>query len=151
MRAHIKDVVGRTRAAYHLLRGLFTARHQEAGATTLELAVLFPMVLALTFASIQVGMWYQARSICQGAAQAGVRAGRALDVPAGPAASAAGSAYLHDVAGTLLLNGRVTASASTDQVRVSCAGQAQRVIPLPGLSVQVNQSAAAARERFTTR
>ena len=49
----------------------------------MEFAVVFPLVLVLTFGGVQVAFWFQARAMCQAAAQAGVRAGRVLGAPAG--------------------------------------------------------------------
>ena len=63
----------------------------ERGALALEFAIVFPLVLALTFGGVQVAFWYQARAMCQAAAQAGVRAGRVLDAPAGAGRNAAGA------------------------------------------------------------
>ena len=53
------------------------------GAVALEFAIVFPLVLVLTFGGVQVAFWFQARAMCQAAAQAGVRAGRVLGAPAG--------------------------------------------------------------------
>src|SRR5674476_213715 len=61
----------------------------ERGAVALEFAIVFPLVLVLTFGGVQVAFWFQARSMCQAAAQAGVRAGRVLGAPAGAGAAGA--------------------------------------------------------------
>jgi len=121
---------------------------RDRGAVSLELAILFPVVLALTLGAVQAGLWFSARNMCQAAAEAGVRAGKVLGAPTG-AGAAAGRAYLADVAGTLVVAPNVTEARTPAAVDVSCTGQAQNVIPLPGFSIAVVQSAHAGVERFT--
>ena len=41
----------------------------ERGSVALEFAILFPLVLVLTFGGVQVAFWFQARAMCQAAAQ----------------------------------------------------------------------------------
>jgi len=120
----------------------------QRGAVALEFAILFPLVLVLTFGGVQVAFWFQARAMCQAAAQAGVRAGRVLHAPAGAGAAAA-TAYLAATAGDTVGAPRVSESGTATAVRVGCSGTALQVMPLPGLPLGVAQSAVAARERFT--
>ena len=122
----------------------------ERGAVALELAVVFPLVLVLTFGGVQVAFWFQARAMCQGAAQAGVRASRALGAPAGAGRSAA-HAYLSATAGDTVGAASISESRTPTAVSVGCSGTALQVMPLPGLPLGVDQSAAGARERFTHR
>ena len=112
------------------------------------MAILFPLVLTLTFGAVQVGLWFQARSMCQAAAEAGVRAGKVLHAPAGAGAAAARS-YLADVSAGLVVSPNVTEARTAATVDVTCSGQAQNVIPLPGLNIGVVQSSQAGVERFT--
>lgn len=130
------------------LRRVRPGRRRDRGALSLEVAILFPLVLALTFGAVQVGLWFQARSMCQAAAEAGVRAGKVLHAPAG-AGGAAARSYLADVAGGLVVSPNVTEARTTATVDVTCSGQAQNVVPLPGLNIGVVQSAHAGIERFT--
>jgi Flp pilus assembly protein TadG len=118
------------------------------GAVALEFAIVFPLVLVLTFGGVQVAFWFQARAMCQGAAQAGVRASRVLGAPAGAGAAGA-TAYLAATAGDTIGGARVSESRTATVVTVACSGTALRVMPLPGLPLDVAQSAAAARERFS--
>ncbi|MEP7194329.1 MAG: TadE family protein [Actinomycetota bacterium] len=122
----------------------------ERGAVALEFAIVFPMVLLLTFGGVQVAFWFQARSMCQAAAQAGVRAGRVLGAPAGAGRTAA-TAYLAATAGDTVGGALLSESHTATSVRVGCSGTALRVVPLPGLPLDVAQSAAAGRERFSHR
>jgi Flp pilus assembly protein TadG len=125
-------------------------RHAERGAVALELAIVFPLVLVLTFGGVQVAFWFQARAMCQGAAQAGVRAGRVLGAPAGAGRDAAG-AYLAATAGDTVGAARISESRTATAVSVGCSGTALQVMPLPGVPLDVAQSAAGSRERFTHR
>jgi len=122
----------------------------ERGAVALELAIVFPLVLVLTFGGVQVAFWFQARAMCQGAAQAGVRASRVLGAPAGVGRSAA-VAYLAATAGDTVGAVYITESRTATAVSVGCSGTALQVMPLPGLPLDVAQSAAGSRERFTHR
>ena len=121
---------------------------RERGAVSLEMAILFPLVLMLTFGAVQTGLWFEARSMCQAAAEAGVRAGKVLHAPAGAGTTAARS-YLADVSNGLVVAPAVTEARTTATIDVTCSGQAQNVIPLPGLNIAVVQSSHAGLERFT--
>ena len=125
-------------------------RRRDRGSVTLELAILFPVLLSLTFGAIQVGLWYSARTMCQAAAEAGARAAKVHNAPAGAGAAAA-NGYLSAVAGGLVVGPAVTEGRTATTVNVRCVGQAQNVLPLPGLSIGVEQSATAGIERFSTR
>ena len=122
----------------------------ERGAVALEFAILFPLVLVLTFGGVQVAFWFQARAMCQAAAQAGVRASRVLGAPAGAGTDAA-YAYLKNTAGDTVGAAQVSESPTPTAVSVRCSGTALQVMPLPGLPLSVAQSAAAGREQFTHR
>ena len=123
---------------------------KEVGALALEFAIAFPLVLVLTFGGVQVAFWFQARAMCQGAAQAGARAGRVLGAPAGVGRAAA-TAYLAATAGDSVGAPRVSESRGPTAVTVGCTGTALKVMPLPGLPLDVAQSATAALERFSHR
>jgi len=123
-------------------------RRLDRGSLSLEMAILFPLVLILTFGPVQVGLWFEARSMCQAAAEAGVRAGKVLHAPSGAGAAAARS-YLSDVANGLVVSPNVTETRTPATVSITCAGQAQNVIPFPGLNPAVRQSSQAGIERFT--
>ncbi len=125
-----------------------TGSRRDRGTLSLELAILFPVILMLTFGAVQTGLWFSARNMCQAAAEAGVRAGKVLNAPTGSGATAA-RGYLTDVAGGLVVGPQVTESRTVTDITVQCSGQAQNVIPLPGFSIDLVQSSAAGRERFT--
>ncbi len=117
---------------------------------TLEVAILFVMLMALTFGAIQVGLWYSARNMCQAAAEAGARAGKVQNAASGSGAAAART-YLVHVAGGLVVAPQVTEARTATTVTVQCSGQAQNVVPMPGFDISLAQSSTAGIERFTTR
>ena len=121
----------------------------ERGSLTVETAILFPALLLLILAGVQAAYWYHARQLCLAAAQAGVRAQRPLNAPAG-AGSIAARDYLartdpHSI-GVQRIDDATTASSVTVQVHAAVT----RVLPLPGFHLAITQSATAARERFST-
>lgn len=120
----------------------------QRGSTTVELAVLFPAFLALVFGGVQAAQWYHVRSLCLAAADAGVQAGRKADAGE-PDASRAAAGFLAR-AGSAAEDPTVSTAGSTPaQMRVEVSASVPRVLPLPGLSMRITQSALAARERFT--
>jgi Flp pilus assembly protein TadG len=131
---------------HHRGRGL---RKADGGSTTLEIAILAPTLLALTFTVVQAGLWFYARSLALAAAQEGVTAGRAWHAPsdAGPARA---RTFLTEQAGDSLTGATVTSGGTTATiVRITVTGRALSVLPgVPGMTV--TQSAQASRESFTT-
>jgi Flp pilus assembly protein TadG len=115
-----------------------------------EIAVLFPAFLVLLFTGVQAAEWYHVRSLCLAAADAGVRAGR--PPAAGPAdARAAAAGFLTRVGGSTVAEATVSTVGSTPTlVRVQVSGTVPRVLPIPGLSLRVTQSAHAGKEKFST-
>lgn len=122
--------------------------HGERGSASLELAVLTPALLLLTFAVVQAALWFHARSLALAAAQAGVTAGRAYT--AGPGAGVGrAEAFLAQHAGDALRDTVVGAGGSTAVVvRVEVRGRVLSV--LPGVAgIPVRQDAQAQREHLT--
>lgn len=142
------DVRRRRLQVIHTLHRATSHQARDRGSLSLELAILFSLVLMLTFGAVQTGLWFEARSMCQAAAEAGVRAGKVLHAPTGAGASAART-YLADISNGLVVTPNVTETRTAATVDVTCSGQAQNVIPLPGLNIAVVQSSHAGIERFT--
>lgn len=141
-------VLWRTRLARVIRVALSRRRRRDRGALSLEIAILFPVVLTMTFGAVQIGLWFEARTMCQASAEAGVRAGKVLDAPSDAGVSAARS-YLTQVANGLVVAPNVTETRTVATIAVTCSGQAQNVIPLPGAHVDVTQSSQGGIERFT--
>ena len=62
---------------------------RQQGLVAAELAIVFPVVLALVLGLVQFGLWYQAAATARAAAAEGVRAARAVDGSAEAGASRA--------------------------------------------------------------
>lgn len=112
-------------------------------------AITAPAIMLLTIGSVQVVLWYEARAVCHAAADTGSRAGAATSATAGIGRAAA-MTYLTETGGDTVTNPQTTELMTATAVTVTCTANAERVIPLPGFSVDVAQSSTAARERFTT-
>jgi Flp pilus assembly protein TadG len=115
-----------------------------------ELAVLFPGFLALVFGGVQAAEWYHVRSLCLAAADAGVQAGRATGGTEAGARQAAAGFLTRAGTGTATDPDITTAGSSPTVLRVEVRASVPRVVPLPGLSMRVTQSAQSSREVFTT-
>ena len=121
----------------------------ERGSVTIEVVVLFPVLLLLVIAIVQYGLWFNARSLALAAAQQGVTAARTYT--AEPAAGTqAATAFVDTHATDTLTDVTITATTpGAGQVGVEVSGRALSLIPgLPGPTV--SQSAAGPVERFTT-
>ncbi|WP_194859084.1 TadE/TadG family type IV pilus assembly protein [Streptomyces sp. SUK 48] len=119
----------------------------DHGDTSIQMAIVFPLVLLATVAVIQASMWYYARQIALTAAREGATAARAYQSsPADGAAQA--RAVLRRTAGGSLNGYRVYASSDGQRVRVRVSGTALSMIP--GLSdLRITQSASGPVERWT--
>ena len=112
--------------------------------------MLVPAVLVLLFTGVQAAEWYHVRSLCLAAADAGVRAGRPPAAGLGEARAAA-AGFLARVGGSTVADAAVSTAGSTPTlVRVQVSGTVPRVLPIPGLSLRVSQSAQAGKEKFST-
>src|SRR5436853_75461 len=68
-------------------------RGDDRGSSTVEVAILFPIIVVLLLAGPQLAMWYFARQAAEAAGAAGARAASVDRAPAGSGASA-GEDYL---------------------------------------------------------
>jgi Flp pilus assembly protein TadG len=126
-----------------------TRARSDRGEESIQMAIVFPVVILLTITVVQASMWYYARNVALTAAREGVAAGRAYQASAGDGAARARD-VLDRIADDSLRNpGVSTAGSSGTQVQVTVTGSAPSMLPgLSGLSV--SQSASGARERWTT-
>lgn len=118
----------------------------DRGSTSLEWAILFPVLLLLIMGIVQGGLWFHARQTALAAAQEGVRAGRAEHAPSGTGTTTT-ERFLSDHAHPLLSNTAVTDHSSATEIRIRVTGETFSLVP--GMRVQVAQEAAGAVERFT--
>lgn len=130
------------------------ARHprasaRERGAATLELVVVFPMVLLITFGVIETALWYHARNVALAAAEEGVRVasadGSTLDAGVDKATDFALRAGADDI----LSGVAVRSAGGTEEVTITVSGRSLSLFPgWPGHDV--SQTASGPVERFTS-
>ncbi|WP_410655195.1 TadE/TadG family type IV pilus assembly protein [Amycolatopsis sp. lyj-112] len=122
--------------------------HDDGGAESVGLAVLFPLVLLLILAAVQGGLWWHAHSVAAQAAQAGVDAGRPVGATQSTATVAARS--FADRAGRgVLATPEIRATVTAETVQVVVSGTTIRLLPIPGLDIRVESTAQAVKERWS--
>lgn len=128
---------------------LRAALRRDDGSASLELAIIFPVLLLVVVALLQYGLWFHARTLAQAAAAEGVTTARAQGATLDAGRTRA-ETFLAEHAGDLLLEPAVTASApSPGHVAVEVRGRSLSLLPLiPGPLIV--QSAQGPVERFTT-
>lgn len=121
----------------------------ERGSASLELVVVFPVVLLLLLGGVQGALWYHARAVAVAAAQEGARAA-ALEGATAGAGQAAAAAFVQATGGADVLPGaQVVASRTATTASVTVAGRSLTVLAIPGVRLEVSASASAPVERIT--
>lgn len=116
-------------------------RRREKGATSTEVAVLMPVLIALVLVPFQVGLWWHATQVANAAAQEAVDAAQVADADETDGIDAA--TWLLDRAGNL--QGRhITVTRSADTVTAQVTGTAPRLL----FDWAVTATATAPVERF---
>lgn len=112
----------------------------DRGNSTLEVAVLFPVMLLLIFGVIQLALHFYARNVAAGAASEGVVAGSVLAGSSGVALRAADD-FVAAAGSGMLTDTHVTVARSTTTITVTVTGQAMNLLPgihLPAISQTVS-------------
>ncbi|MDG4803785.1 TadE family protein [Micromonospora sp. WMMD980] len=121
---------------------------RERGANPVELAVMMPVILVLLFGSIQVAVWFVARSTALNAAQTGVNAQRTFD--ASPTAGRDRATSFLRRSGDWLIGwdrtGPTCVETATD---VTCTVRGRSLSVIPGVDFEVVQTAHGPAERWT--
>ncbi|MFJ3826000.1 TadE/TadG family type IV pilus assembly protein [Streptomyces nodosus] len=122
----------------------------DRGDAAIEMAIIFPVVVLLSFMVVQASVWYYAKQIALTAAREGVQAATAYQ-SSDAAGSARARSVLNRVAGDSLLGPAVsTAGSNAERVTVTVTGRAPSL--LPGVDgIVITQSASGARERWTVK
>ncbi len=132
-----------------VVRARLDAGGAERGANPVELAVVMPAILVLLFGSIQLGVWFVARSTALNAAQSGVNAQRALQAPANAGRDRATS-FLR-ASGDWLADWRNPGPTCTrTATEVTCTVSGRSLSVIPGVDFRVRQTAHGPVERWTT-
>ena len=127
------------------LRRWPTVARDDRGSSPVEFAIVAGGMLFLTFAVIQVGLVFYARSIALAAATQGVNAARGYG--ASDLAGTAEASQFLDAAGDGLTEQNIRVERVGPDVTVTVAGRAISVLPF--YSFTVRQSAHGSTERVT--
>src|SRR3954447_6860693 len=126
---------------------LLSRLRAERGSVSLEMAIVFPVVLLLIMTSIQVALWFYARSVALGAAQEGAREGR-LQPASTERAQAAADSFLDRAGQDLINESDVSVAGSPTAIEVTVTGRSLSLVPgLDGWSV--SQTAVGPIEQLT--
>jgi Flp pilus assembly protein TadG len=117
----------------------------EDGSSTVEVVIVFPLLLLTLLLVFQFGLWYHARHVALAAAEEGARAAR-VDSGSTGAGVARARRFLRDLGGTVIVNPQVSAFRDQDVARVEVSGQALNVVPL--LRLPIRQASQGPVERF---
>ncbi|MFF5990637.1 MULTISPECIES: TadE/TadG family type IV pilus assembly protein [Prauserella] len=120
----------------------------DTGSESVGLALLFPVVLLLILSAVQGGLWWYAHAVASQAAQAGVDAGRPVGATNTTAVQSARSFAARAGSGVLAAP-EAQAVVTADNVQVTVSGSAPRLLPMPGLDIEISATARAVKERFT--
>ncbi|MFE9206061.1 TadE family protein [Micromonospora sp. NPDC007230] len=132
-----------------VVRGRVAEGGAERGANPVELAVVMPAILVLLFASIQVAVWFVARSTALNAAQTGVNAQRAFQAP--PDAGRDRASTFLRAAGDWLVDWQAPGpTCTTAATEVTCTVSGRSLSVIPGVHFPVRQTAHGTVERWTT-
>ena len=128
---------------------LVPAATSERGSSSVEWAVLFPVVVILLFAGPQLALWYFAREAADAAAHAGARAA-SVSGAAGGAGQEAADQYLARLGTGAITRYSVAEQDTATAVTVHVTAEVPNVIPLPGFAPTVDVTVTRGKERFTT-
>jgi Flp pilus assembly protein TadG len=117
---------------------------RDRGALSLELMVIFPVVLMLILLTVHAGLWWHARNVAMSAAQQGVEAarGRGSSLDAGTRET---RDFLSRAGGSI--SGVQVSGSRGQTVQITVTGYVDTLVP--GLTLPIRQHAQAATERIT--
>lgn len=121
----------------------------DRGSSSVEFAILFPIIVVLLFGAPQLAMWYFAREAAEAAAASAARAASA-DGATNGAGQTAGDDYLKKLGSGTITSYSVTETDSATAVTIHVHANVPNAIPLPGFSPTVDVTITRAKERFTT-
>ncbi|SOC52847.1 Flp pilus assembly protein TadG [Blastococcus aggregatus] len=121
----------------------------DRGSSSVEFAILFPIIVTLLLAGPQLAMWYFAREAADAAAHAGARAA-SVSGAAGGAGQEAADQYLARLGTGTITRYSVEEQDTATTVTVHITAEVPNVIPLPGFAPTVDVTVTRGKERFTT-
>jgi Flp pilus assembly protein TadG len=117
----------------------------EDGSSTVEVVIVFPLLILTLMLVFQFAFWYHARHVALAAAEEGARAAR-VDTGTAAAGAARAERFVRDLGSSVIVNPKVSASRNLDVARVEVSGQARNVVP--GLRLPIRQASQGPTERF---
>jgi Flp pilus assembly protein TadG len=127
-------------------RGRRLAR-DDRGASSLELAILGPAVIAMTFISVQFALWYHAKNVAQAAAEAGARASREYQATDSDGVQQARQVF-GQLGGPKVTDGGVSVTPSRTATTVTIKLDGRSIALLPGLNIPIHVTAGGPIEQF---
>ncbi|MFC4945820.1 TadE/TadG family type IV pilus assembly protein [Pseudonocardia sp. GCM10023141] len=121
---------------------------ERGGAVGVQMALLWPVLLLLILAVVQVSLIFYAGQLALTAAEDGVRAGRSYGQPQpDQAARQSATAFLTKAAGNTLTTTDIDTKVDNTTVRVTVSGDAPALVP--GIRIRVTREAVGGLERIT--
>lgn len=117
---------------------------RDRGALSLEMLIVFPVVLMAILLVVHVGLWWHAKNVAMSAAQLGVESARVRGASAGTGTAEARD-FLSRAGGSISGTSVTGSKGATVTIRVT--GYVDTMIP--GLKLKIDQHADAAAERIT--
>ncbi len=121
----------------------------DRGSSSVEFAILFPIIVVLLFGGPQLAMWYFARETAEAAAASGARTASADGAPNGAGQTSA-ETYLAKVGRGTITSYAVTEADTATTVTIHIHANVPNVIPLPGFAPTLDVTVTRGKERFTT-
>jgi Flp pilus assembly protein TadG len=119
----------------------------DRGAGSAELVVATPLLMLLILLVIQFGIWAHANHVAQATAEEALAAARVQGSIAAAGQDRA-SQVLGQIGGAILISPHVTVIRTATTVTVRITADAERVVPLPGLTLPVTVTVTGPIERF---
>jgi Flp pilus assembly protein TadG len=126
-------------------RSWWPGNKAEDGSSTVEVVIVFPLLILTLMLVFQFAFWYHARHVALAAAEEGARAAR-VDTGTAAAGAARAERFVRDLGPSVIVNPKVSASRNLDVARVEVSGQARNVVP--GLRLPIRQVSQGPIERF---
>ncbi|WEH37907.1 TadE/TadG family type IV pilus assembly protein (plasmid) [Streptomyces sp. AM 4-1-1] len=125
-------------------RALAERDARDRGAMSLEMLIIFPVVLMAILLVVHVGLWWHAKNVAMSAAQLGVESARVRGASAGAGTTEARE-FLSRAGGSI--SGTSVSGSKGATVTIRVTGYVDTMIP--GLKLRIDQHADAAAERVT--
>ncbi|MFI5987008.1 TadE family protein [Streptomyces sp. NPDC051555] len=132
------------RAVRRWSRALAERDARDRGGLSLEMLIVFPVVLMTILLVVHVGLWWHAKNVAMSAAQLGVESARVRGASEGTGTAEARE-FLGRAGGSI--SGLSVSGSKGATVTIRVTGYVDTMIP--GLKLRIDQHADAAAERIT--